>query len=102
MQKKNSVDIHNSAFVFFFLGSNDTYLKKLAKEVVHDLPWFSDPEGPGERHCLVKEVPMFDMEKERMDIRRLLLMKDTYNFGRVSVVPILGMAGTGKTVGYMA
>ncbi|CAO2828468.1 unnamed protein product, partial [Amaranthus hypochondriacus] len=73
----------------------DGYIKDLAREVLQDLPEFSDPEH--EADCLVQKHEQIDRNCEREDIVRLLEDQDTSNPGPVSIVPVLGFAGFGKT-----
>ncbi|XP_019103754.2 putative disease resistance protein RGA1 isoform X2 [Beta vulgaris subsp. vulgaris] len=77
-------------------NKNKRYLRKLAKDVLLTLPSFANPVNEG--RSFVKEAAIiFERNSEREYIKSLLLQEQDPDLAGVSVVPILGMAGAGKT-----
>ncbi|CAO2830943.1 unnamed protein product [Amaranthus hypochondriacus] len=78
------------------LLSNDNLLK-WAKDVLKDLPQFLDPERDA-RDSVKAQQFIIDRTTEREEIVHLLLQVDANNDpATASVVPILGISGSGKT-----
>lgn len=71
-------------------------MRKLAKDVLKDIPLLIDPTSIG-KNLVKEEEVLIDREKEREDIVQILLWEVPVTHRIVSVVPVFGMAGSGIT-----